>query len=61
LLLAVSGLYFIGIFGVTIFGNVPLNNQLAQFDISNASPNEISALRLTFEPAWNNYHFIRTK
>lgn len=60
LLLAASILYYIGVFGVTIFGNVPLNNQLAQFDISAASQNDISAMRLTFESAWNKYHFIRT-
>jgi uncharacterized membrane protein len=60
LLLSASILYLVGVFGVTIFGNVPLNNQLAQFDISNASPHEISSMRLTFESAWNKYHFIRT-
>jgi len=53
-------LYFIGVFGVTVVGNVPLNNQLALFDISRATANEISSMRLTFEKPWNTYHFIRT-
>lgn len=58
--LAATLLYCIGVFGVTIFGNVPLNNQLAAFDSTNASAKEISEMRTAFESAWNNYHFIRT-
>lgn len=53
-------LYCIGVFGVTVFGNVPLNDQLAAFDTAKASVNEISAMRTAFESAWNSYHFIRT-
>ena len=60
LLLAAALLYFIGVFGVTVFGNVPLNNQLAQFDISKASSGEISIMRTAFEAPWNKYHFLRT-
>ena len=40
LLLAATVVYVIGVFGVTMFGNVPLNNQLDQFDLANTSPAE---------------------
>ncbi len=59
-LLTATLLYCIGVFGVTVVGNVPLNNQLAVFDISKATQNEISAMRHAFEIPWNRYHFIRT-
>jgi len=59
-ILLAAVLYFIGVFGVTVLGNIPLNNQLAGFDISNATIEEISAMRLTFEKPWNTFHFIRT-
>jgi uncharacterized membrane protein len=60
LLLSASLIYVIGVFGVTIFGNVPLNEQLANFSISNSTESEISAMRKVFEKPWNTYHTIRT-
>jgi uncharacterized membrane protein len=60
LLIAATLIYFIGVFGVTVFGNVPLNNQLDKFVISSAGSKEIAAMRLTFENAWNKFHLIRT-
>lgn len=60
LLLAAAILYAIGVFGVTMFGNVPLNNQLDQFDISNAAPDALKAFRQKFEPSWNKLNAIRT-
>ena len=60
LVVAASAIYFIGVFGVTILGNVPLNERLARFDISGVSSTEISAMRQAFERPWNNYHSIRT-
>ena len=60
LLLAATILYAIGVFGVTMFGNVPLNNQLDRFDISNAAPDAIRAMRQKFETSWNRFHAIRT-
>lgn len=53
-------IYFAGVFGVTIFGNVPLNNQLDQFVIPGTSENELSAMRRSFEQPWNSLHSIRT-
>ncbi len=60
LLLAATVLYVVGVFGVTMFGNVPLNNQVEQFDIANAAPDAIKALRQKFETNWNRLHAIRT-
>ncbi len=53
-------LYVAGVFGVTMFANVPLNNRLANFNIAAASQNELAAMRTIFEKPWNTYHLIRT-
>lgn len=53
-------IYYIGVFGITVFFNVPLNDQLAAFSISSATPDEITAMRETFENPWNTFHTIRT-
>jgi uncharacterized membrane protein len=53
-------IYIIGVFGITLMGNVPLNNQLAAFDLSKATLIEISEMRFKFEIPWNNFHLYRT-
>lgn len=53
-------IYFIGVFGVTAFGNVPLNNQLAKFQLLTSNRDEIAAMRKAFEKPWNHLHTIRT-
>ncbi|MEO6548069.1 MAG: anthrone oxygenase family protein [Ferruginibacter sp.] len=53
-------IYFVGVFGITLFGNVPLNEQLAKFPILKSNDDEISIMRKTFENPWNNFHSIRT-
>ena len=60
LLLTASLVYIIGVFGVTIVCNVPLNNRMDDFQLSTATENDISAFRKGFENAWNTYHRIRT-
>lgn len=60
LFIAAMGIYFVCVFGVTIFGNVPLNEQLANFSIQTETENEIALMRQTFEKPWNAYHSIRT-
>ncbi|CAL1517676.1 hypothetical protein MMC2321_01412 [Chitinophaga sp. MM2321] len=60
LLLAATTIYAIGVFGVTIAGNVPLNNMLKDFDVSTASPQELFSLRERFEAPWNKLNLIRT-
>jgi uncharacterized membrane protein len=60
LLLASSTLYIAGSFGLTIVGNVPLNERLAKFNASKSSGNEIAQARAGFERPWNRLHAIRT-
>jgi uncharacterized membrane protein len=60
LLLSATLIYLVGVFGVTIFSNVPLNDQLAKFSISTSTTNEIAEMRKAFEKPWNAYHSIRT-
>lgn len=59
-LLSASLIYIIGVFGVTVFGNVPLNESLDKFEIGAATLQEIKARRMDFEIPWNKFHFIRT-
>lgn len=58
--LSATLVYFIGVFGVTIFANVPLNNAVGNFNIGTASVKEIFAQRELFEAPWNKYNMIRT-
>ncbi|AOM77278.1 hypothetical protein BFS30_08950 [Pedobacter steynii] len=53
-------LYVLGCFGVTVLGNIPLNNQLADFSLQGSSALQIKAMRAAFADAWNNWHTIRT-
>ncbi|MCF0052056.1 DUF1772 domain-containing protein [Dyadobacter sp. LJ53] len=59
-LLAATLVYAIGVFGVTVAGNVPLNDTLAGFNINAATTDEIRQQRLHFERPWNKLHLIRT-
>jgi uncharacterized membrane protein len=52
--------YLVGTFGVTVLGNVPLNQRLDQFDISSADANAIAFERSRFENRWNSLNTIRT-
>lgn len=60
LMLAAAIIYLVGVFGVTIFGNVPLNDSLATFDIGHATEAQLAAFRSQFEKPWLFYHNIRT-
>src|SRR5687767_8188759 len=59
-LLAATIIYLIGTFGVTVFGNVPLNNTLDRFDLETVAEEEIAEQRVNFEGRWNNLNTIRT-
>jgi uncharacterized membrane protein len=60
LLLGATLVYGVGTFGVTIFGNVPLNNMLDAFHIQSGSPETLNQQRELFEKPWNQLHAIRT-
>ena len=60
LMIIATLIYFFGVFGLTMWRNVPLNELLAKFDISQGSSGQITAMRQRFEGPWNNYHAVRT-
>ncbi|WP_298340825.1 anthrone oxygenase family protein [uncultured Algibacter sp.] len=60
LVLASAIIYLIGTFGITAFGNVPLNNELEALNITKLSILELKNFRTYYESAWNQYHNIRT-
>lgn len=60
LLLTSAIIYLIGTFGVTAFGNVPLNNELDALDIKALNTTELKNFRDYYESNWNQYHNIRT-
>lgn len=59
-LLAATLVYWIGVMGVTIFGNVPLNQRLEAFGLTTTTPDECKALRDSFEKPWNRLNYVRT-
>jgi len=52
--------YLIGVFGVTICGNVPMNDRLDAFNISGATAETVRQMRESFENRWNFLNNIRT-
>jgi len=60
LLLAAAIIYAIGVFGVTMLGNVPLNDALANFNLEHASVKSIYEQRIRFEQPWLLLHQVRT-
>jgi uncharacterized membrane protein len=56
LLLSASVVYIVGSFGVTVAGNVPLNEKIARADASAGA----AAARAAFERPWNRLHTVRT-
>lgn len=52
--------YFLGVFLVTVFVNVPLNNQLDGFDLLTATDISAKEMRNIFEKKWNWWNTIRT-
>ncbi len=60
ILLAAFLSYLIGAFGVTAFGNVPLNEALDAIHLSELSTQELAQYRQNYELSWNRWHMIRT-
>lgn len=59
LLFAATIIYLSGVMGVTIFGNIPLNETLDIFQMQTATVQEIRAVRVAFEGPWNTLNNIR--
>ena len=49
LLVAAAAVYLVGVMGVPVFGNVPLNESLDTFQLQSASVSAIAAQRAAFE------------
>ncbi|TWF45301.1 putative membrane protein [Chitinophaga polysaccharea] len=55
-----AALYAFGVLGVTIGGNIPLNNVLDKFPLDTATPEAAASARAAFASTWNKWHVIRT-
>lgn len=60
LLLSAAIVYAVGVFGITMAGNVPLNDTIAAFNLEGASADAIAAQRNAFEAKWTMLNNIRT-
>jgi len=60
ILIGALGTYVIGVLGVTIGGNVPLNDALDAFDLAGSTDQAINDRRHTYETPWNRWHYLRT-
>lgn len=60
LILLASASYLLGTLGVTILGNVPLNDQLEALNLNTLSEADFLDFRKHFEEKWNRLHLIRT-
>lgn len=52
--------YLVGVMGVTIAGNVPLNDTLDAFSLEGASASAMRIQRAAFEHRWNMLNNVRT-
>ncbi|WP_343702770.1 anthrone oxygenase family protein [Chitinophaga sp.] len=59
-LAAAALVYAVGVFGITMAVNVPLNEALNAFNTEPASLSEIAARRAGFEVRWNTFNNLRT-
>lgn len=59
-LLAATLTYAIGTFGVTAFGNVPLNDALDAINLAELSETKMAEFRKSYEGKWNRLHLVRT-
>jgi len=53
-------IYWIGVFGVTVFGNIPLNEILDKTNLETITIEEVNTLRQNIEAKWNNLNLIRS-
>lgn len=60
LLAGATGTYLVGVLGVTIRGNIPLNDALDAFDLPAAAHDDLSERRSSYERPWNRFHRLRT-
>ena len=59
LLAAATLTYVLGVLGVTMDRNVPLNDALDAFDIRSATQSALTDRRQNYETPWNSWHYLR--
>lgn len=52
--------YTFGVFGVTVAGNVPLNDRLESFAADRADQEALADARAAYEGPWNRLHVVRS-
>ena len=52
--------YLIGTFGVTVFGNVPMNEVLDAVNLDDLNSEALNNTRTSYEGKWNQWHSVRT-
>ena len=60
LLAGAAATYAVGVLGVTMGRNIPLNNALNAFDLPGSTRATIEQRRRTYETPWNRWHYLRT-
>lgn len=60
LLLLATAAYALGVFGVTIMGNVPMNDTLDKLVLDNSTADQLRMHRAAFESRWNTLNHVRT-
>ena len=60
LLTGATATYLVGVLGVTIGGNVPLNDALDAFDLRSSTSDAVERRRNSYERPWNRWHHLRT-
>lgn len=53
-------IYWIGVFAVTVLGNIPLNEVLDKSNLDTMSINDLKVLRSSIEVKWNNLNLVRS-
>ena len=60
-LLAASAVtYLLGVLGVTMGRNIPLNDALDAFDLQTSDTDQLALRRRTYAGPWDRWHFVRT-
>lgn len=57
---AAAVIYLVGVFGVTAASNVPMNNKLANVELSEKTSPALQEVRAEYEKPWNRSNSIRT-
>jgi uncharacterized membrane protein len=60
LVIAAAVIHWIGMMGVTVLGNIPINNMLDSTDLGSASAGELSKLRAALQGTWVRLNNVRT-